>query len=84
MNEVEMETVINSIPSRRTIHSNDNEVQNNAPSPLWVHEDPICRGDFSMAGRQNHHSSLHPGGKEFSLLRSKNPICETVGWSAIL
>jgi len=34
--------------------------------------------------RLNLHSGLHPGAKEFSLLRSKSPICETAGWIAIL
>ena len=34
--------------------------------------------------RQNFPSDLHPGGKEFSLLRSKNPVCETAGWLALL
>jgi hypothetical protein len=42
------------------------------------------RGDVYIAGGQHRHSGLHPGGKEFSLLRSKNPICETAGWIAIL
>jgi hypothetical protein len=41
-------------------------------------------GDVYIAGGQHRHSGLHPGGKEFSLLRSKNPICETAGWIAIL
>jgi len=83
-NEVEMETAIHVAPSSRAIHPNDNEVKNDAPSPLSIHGDRTCLGDFSIAGRQNLHSSLHPRGKEFCLLRSKNPMCETVGWSAIL
>ena len=83
-NEVEMEAAINAIPSSWAPPPNDNEIKNDAPSPMSIHGDRTYLGDFSIAGRQNHHSSLHPGGKEFSLLRSKNPICETVGWSAIL
>jgi hypothetical protein len=51
---------------------------------LWTHENRVLPGDFPFAGRQNFHSGLHPGGKEFSLLRSKNPICETAGWIALL
>ena len=34
--------------------------------------------------RQNFPNGLHAGGKEFSLLRSKNPVCETAGWLALL
>jgi hypothetical protein len=53
-------------------------------SPLWPREDRVFPGDFPSAGRHNFQGGLHPGGKEFSLLRSKNPICETAGWIAIL
>ena len=53
-------------------------------SALWTHENRVLPGDFPFAGRQNLHSGLHPGGKEFSLLRSRNPICETAGWIALL
>jgi hypothetical protein len=58
--------------------------ENETFSPLWPHENRVLPGDFPLAGRQNFQSGLHPGGKEFSLLRSKNPICETAGWIAIL
>src|SRR4030042_6173356 len=58
--------------------------ENEILSPLWPHEDRVFPGDFPSAGRHNFQSGLHPGGKEFSLLRSKNPICETAGWIAIL
>ena len=51
---------------------------------LWTHENRVLPGEFPFAGRQNLLSGLHPGGKEFSLLRSKNPICETAGWIALL
>jgi len=57
---------------------------NETSSPLWPHQDLLFPGDFPFAGRQNFQSGLHPGGKEFSLLRSKNPICETASWIAIL
>lgn len=53
-------------------------------SPLWPHECRVFPGHFPFAWRQNFQSGLHPGGTEFSLLRSKNPICETAGWIAIL
>ena len=57
---------------------------NKTLSSLWTHENRVPQGDSPFAGRQNFHSGLHRGGKEFSLLRSKNPICETAGWIAIL
>jgi hypothetical protein len=53
-------------------------------SPWWPDENRVLPGDFPPAWRQNFHGGLHPGGKEFSLLRSKNPICETAGWIALL
>ncbi len=37
-----------------------------------------------MGLRRNLHGGLHPGGKEFLLLRSKNPVCEASGWIALL
>ncbi len=49
-------------------------------SPLWTHENATCLGNPHAPGRRHLHSGLHPGGKEFFLLRSKNPICETAGW----
>jgi hypothetical protein len=58
--------------------------ENEILSPLWPREDRVFPDDFPSAGRHNFQSGLHPGGKEFSLLRSKNPICETAGWIAIL
>jgi hypothetical protein len=43
-----------------------------------------CReGGFFASPQQNLHSGLHPGGKEFFLLRSKNPVCEAAGWMAV-
>jgi hypothetical protein len=35
-------------------------------------------------GQRILHGGLHPGSKMFFLLRSKNPICESAGWIAIL
>ncbi len=58
--------------------------ENETFSPWRSHENPFSPGDFPFTERPNFHGGLHPGGKEFSLLRSKNPICETAGWIAIL
>jgi hypothetical protein len=57
---------------------------NNTISPLWPHEKRVVPGDSPASSRQNFHGGLHPGGKEFSLLRSRNPICESAGWIALL
>jgi len=54
--------------------------EDQAFSPLWAHENATCLGNFSTSGRRHLHSGLHTGAKEFFLLRSKNPICETAGW----
>jgi len=82
--EVKMEVVTNMDSTNHSIPPNPNEVDDGTSSPMWTHGDRTSPSDFSIAGRQNLHSGLHPGGKEFSLLRSKNPICETAGWIAIL
>ena len=59
--------------------------ENEAFSPLWPYEkNRVFPGDSPFPGRQNFQSGLHPGGQTFSLLRSKNPICETASWIAIL
>ena len=85
MNGAKMEGVTNTDPTNHVILQNVSEGEENETfSPLWTHENPVFPGDFPFAGRQNFHSGLHPGGKEFSLLRSKNRICETAGWIAIL
>jgi hypothetical protein len=83
-NEVKMEEGTNKNSTNHVIPQNDNEGQNGTLPSLWTHGNCACPGDFSIARRQYLHSGLHPGGKEFSLLRSKNPICETAGWIAIL
>ena len=79
------EDVTNTDPTHHMIVQNPSRGEENETfSPLWTHENRVFPGDFPFAGRQNLHSGLHPGGKEFSLLRSKNPICETAGWIALL
>jgi len=80
-NGVKMEEVPN---KDSTVPQNINEGENETSSSLWTCGNRSFPGDFPPARRQNLHSGLHPGGKEFSLLRSRNPICETAGWIAIL
>ena len=58
--------------------------ENRTISPFWPHENRISPSNFPLARPQSVQGGLHPGGKEFFLLRSKNPICETAGWIAIL
>ena len=85
MNGVKPEGVTNTDPPDSMILRSVREKEENETfSPLWPHEDLLFPGDFPLAGRQNFQSGLHPGGKEFSLLRSKNPICETASWITIL
>jgi hypothetical protein len=85
MNEAKTEGISNVDPANQVILQNVSErEQNETFSPFWTHQNRIFPPDFPFLGRHNFHSGLHPGGKEFSLLRSKNPICETAGWIAIL
>ena len=75
----------NTDPTNRMIFRNVREgEETNIFSPLWHRERRVFPGDIPLGGRQNFQGGLHPGGKEFSVLRSKNPICETAGWVAIL
>jgi hypothetical protein len=62
---------------------NETKGENNTFPPLWTHGDFICAGDSCGALRQNLCSGLHPGSKEFFLLRSKSPMAESAGWIAI-
>ena len=84
LNEVKMEENTDKHSATHVISKNDSEGENGTSPSLRTREDRIYTGDFSIAWRQNLHSGLHPGGKEFSILRSKNPICENAGWIAIL
>jgi hypothetical protein len=85
MNGARTEGVTNTDPTNHGNLQNVREGEENETfSALWTHENQVFSGDFPFAQRQSFHSGLHPGGKEFFLLRSKNPICETAGWIAIL
>jgi hypothetical protein len=57
---------------------------NESFSPLSIQENGGWFNNFLTPGRRHLHGGLHPGGKEFFLLRSKNPICETSSWINIL
>jgi hypothetical protein len=85
MNGVKMEGVTNKGSTNPMIPRNVLEGEETETfTPWWPHECRVLSGDFAFPGRKNFQSGLHPGGKEFSLLRSKNPICETTGWIVIL
>jgi hypothetical protein len=84
LNEVKREVVTNTDSTNQEAPQNDIGVENGTSFLPWIHGNWTYSGDFSIAGRQHIHNGLHPGGKEFSLLRSKNPICESTSWIAIL
>jgi hypothetical protein len=65
------------------IPQNENKGGNRTSPPLWAHRDFVRAGDSCGALRQNLCSGLHPGSKEFFLLRSKSPMGESAGWNAI-
>jgi hypothetical protein len=70
--------------TNHAVPQKDNKVENRTSSLHWSHGIHSCHGNFYFVGWQHMDSGLHPGGKEFYLLRSKNPICEIIGWIAIL
>jgi hypothetical protein len=82
--EKKVNVTTNTDLKNHAIPQNDNGTENETFSHRWSHGNNPYPGDVHIAGGLHRHSGLHPGGKEFSLLRSKNPICETAGWIAIL
>jgi len=85
MSGAKMEGASNADSTNHRILKNVREGEENKPfSPLWPDDHRRFPDGSPFAGRQNSQSGLHPGGKTFSLLRSKNPICETAGWIALL
>ena len=58
-----------------------NEVR--GTSLLHVYRNDALTGDLLGELRQIRLNGLHLRGKEFSLLSSKNPGCETIGWKPV-
>jgi hypothetical protein len=84
LNREEMNVTTYTDLTNHAIPQNDSKAENGTSSLLWTHGSNSCTSGFYIVVWQHMHSGLHPGGKESSLLRSKNPICETIGWRAIL
>jgi len=70
----------------RTSSATDTEptVQNETFFQFRAHQNRVFPGNLPFPESQNFQSGIHPGAKEFSVLRSKNSISETAGWIAIL
>ncbi len=68
------------VPLRREMFEDGNRVKNGASSHSHTPVGRTLAGDFPAALRQNLHSGLHPGGKQFTMLRSRNAICEAADW----
>ena len=82
--EARTEVLTNTNSSNHDILQDGGGMEDGLFSPMWSNETRVYPSDFPLSVRQNFHGGLHPGGREFSLLRSKNPICETAGWIALL
>ena len=84
MSESKIEGTTDSRPTNHPIFQDVGErEQNETFSPFWMHQSRFFPGDYPFLRMQNFHGSLRPGGREFSLLRLRNPICESAGWTAI-
>ncbi len=87
-NEVRREKLVHAEGIKNEVLMNGNpregDHQREAFSALRPHQNATCFGNFHASGWRHLHSGLHPGGKQFFLLRSKNPICETAAWINIL
>jgi hypothetical protein len=69
--------------THRVAFQNETRRETKTLPPLWTHKD--CTRPENSCGplRQNLCSGLHPGSKEFFLLRSKSLMAESAGWIAI-
>ena len=65
------------------IFKDGNKVKNGASFHSHTPVGRTPAGDSPTALRQNLHIGLHPGGKQFTMLRSRNPICEAADWIAL-
>ena len=65
---------------RQEFFKDGNKVKNGVSSHSHTPVDQTPAGDSPTTLRQNLHSGLHPGGKQFTMLRSRNPICEAADW----
>jgi hypothetical protein len=61
---------------RHEIFKDRNKGENRSSLHSHTPIDQTPAGNSPIALRQNLHSGLHPGGKQFVMLRSRNPICE--------
>lgn len=68
---------------RQEFFKDGNKVKDGVSSHSHTPIDQTPAGNSPIALRQNLHSGLHPGGKQFAMLRSKNPICEAADWIAL-
>jgi len=68
---------------RQEFFKDGNKVKNGVSSHSHTPVDRTPAGDSPTTLRQNLHSGLHPGGKQFTMLRSRNPICEAANWIAL-
>lgn len=68
---------------RQEFFKDGNKVKNGESSHSHTPVDRTPAGDSPTTLRQNLHSGLHPGGKQFAMLRSRNPICEAADWIAL-
>lgn len=68
---------------RQEFFKDGNKVKNGESSHSHTPVDRTPAGDSPTTLRQNLHSGLHPGGKQFTMLRSRNPICEAADWIAL-
>jgi hypothetical protein len=67
---------------RSMVHDGSKE-ENASPSHSHTPMDIVPVDDFPFTLRHNLHGGLHPGGKQFAMLRARDPICEAAHWIAL-
>jgi hypothetical protein len=83
LNQTKIDKTLNGDLAKNKVADNNDKEEDRTYPPFRTLRTCGSAGDSRMGLRQNLHGGLHPGGKEFFLLRSKNPVCEASGWIAV-
>jgi hypothetical protein len=82
-NKIKMEITSNTDQTNNLVAENHYQVETSIAPIQGVRRNRGNVEDSCTDGRQITLDSLHPRGKDFLLLSSKSPMCETVGWRSV-
>lgn len=70
-------------PPWGNIFKEGNRLKTRVSSHLQALVAPIPAGDFPAPSCKDSPGGLHPGGRQFKMLRAGNPVCEAADWIAL-